>query len=138
MAEPTVVELTWKGGLVFEGRAADSGMLLDSDGKLGPSPVQALLLALAGCMAMDVAAILAKARLDLRGIHAHLSAERAPEPPRRVLRAGLHFKVEGDVAAERVERAIALSRDKYCSVWHSMREDIAFTTSFEVAKPSSS
>ena len=136
MAEPTVVDLTWKGGLVFEGRAADSGMRLDSEGKQGPSPVQALLLALAGCMAMDVAAILAKARLDLRGIRAHLTADRADEPPRRVVRVSLHFTVEGDVDAERVERAIALSHDKYCSVWHSMRQEIPFTTSFEVVKPS--
>jgi uncharacterized OsmC-like protein len=38
----------------------------------------------------------------------------------------------GDVPADRVQRAIALSRDKYCSVWHSLRQDITFTTSFEV------
>jgi putative redox protein len=132
LAEPTVVELTWKGGLLFEGQAADSGMVLDSDGKLGPSPVQALLLALAGCMAMDVAAILNKARLDVRGIKAHLTAGRADEVPRRVVKVAIHFTVEGDVAEDKIERAIALSREKYCSVWHSMRQDIPFTTSFTV------
>jgi putative redox protein len=41
----------------------------------------------------------------------------------------LHFEVTGDVPPERVERAIALSREKYCSVWHSLREDIALTVS---------
>jgi uncharacterized OsmC-like protein len=40
--------------------------------------------------------------------------------------------VTGDVPTERVERAIALSREKYCSVWHSLRADIAFTTAYEV------
>ncbi len=40
--------------------------------------------------------------------------------------------VRGDVPAAAVERAIALSRDKYCSVWHSMRQDIELTTTFEV------
>ena len=44
----------------------------------------------------------------------------------------LHFRLEGEVPAHAVERAIALSHDKYCSVWHSLRQDIAFETSFEV------
>src|SRR5262245_29001617 len=107
-------------------------MALDSEGKTGPSPVQALLLALASCMAMDVASILEKGRLDVRGIRARLSAERASEPPRRVLSAALHFTVEGNVPEDKIERAIALSREKYCSVWHSLREDIDFKTSFAV------
>jgi putative redox protein len=136
LAEPTIVDLTWKGGLVFEGAAADTGMVLDSDGKAGPSPVQTLLLALAGCMAMDVASILEKGRLDVRGIKARLVAERAEDHPRRVVKADLAFTVEGDAPDEKVERAIALSREKYCSVWHSMRQDIPFTTSFTVVKSS--
>jgi uncharacterized OsmC-like protein len=48
----------------------------------------------------------------------------------------LRFEVTGEAAgavpADKVERALALSREKYCSVWHSLRQDIAFTTSFEV------
>ena len=43
----------------------------------------------------------------------------------------LHFTIEGQVPREAIERAIALSRDKYCSVWHSMRQDIAFTVTFD-------
>ena len=48
------------------------------------------------------------------------------------MKVDLRFSVRGPVPADRVERAIALSREKYCSVWHSLRPDIAFTTSFEV------
>jgi putative redox protein len=136
LAEPTVVDLTWRGGLLFEGAAAHSGMVLESEGKAGPSPVQALLLALAGCMAMDVAAILNKARLDVRGLKVHLTADRAEDVPRRVVKVAIHFTVDGDVAEEKIERAIALSREKYCSVWHSMRQDIPFTTSFSVVRAS--
>ena len=44
----------------------------------------------------------------------------------------LHVTVEGDVPADAVERAVALSREKYCSVWHSMRQDIEFTTTHDV------
>ena len=45
----------------------------------------------------------------------------------------LHFTIEGAAPAEAIERAIALSREKYCSVWHSMRQDIDFQVTFERA-----
>lgn len=130
--EPTVIDLDWKGGLVFEGTGGASGMVLDSAGVAGPSPVQALAYALAGCMAMDVASILAKARLEVRGIRVHAEAQRSQEHPRRFVAVELRFSVAGDVPEDRLERAIALSREKYCSVWHSMRQDLPFTTSFSV------
>jgi putative redox protein len=44
----------------------------------------------------------------------------------------LRYRITGEVPPVAVERAIALSREKYCSVWHSLREDIAFTTSYEI------
>ena len=94
--------------------------------------MQALALALASCMAVDVVDIVVKGRHALRAFTADLTAERAPEPPSRFTAVALHFRVEGDVPAHAVERAIALSHDKYCSVWHSLRQDIAFATSFEV------
>ena len=53
-------------------------------------------------------------------------------PPRRFVTVDLHFIVEGDVPAAAIERALQLSRDKYCSVWQSLRQDIAFTTTCEV------
>ena len=127
---PVVVDLDWDGGLVFRGRAGTAAVVVDSDGQAGPSPVQALALALAGCMSVDVVHILQKGRQPLAGLHAHLAAERAPEDPHRLVRVDLRFRVTGDVPPDKVERAIALSREKYCSVWHSLRPDIAFTTSF--------
>jgi putative redox protein len=129
---PTVVELTWQGDLRFAGRAQDQELLLDGDGAAGVSPVQALCLSLAGCMAADVALILTKGRLPLSGLTARLEAERAPSDPRRLVRVHLRFVVQGAVPAEKVERALALSRETYCSVWHSLRPDIDFQTSFEL------
>ena len=126
------LDLTWDGDLRFTGEADGIQLTLDGDKKAGASPVQALAFALAGCMAADVVDILKKGRLPLRGLRAHLTAGRAPAPPRRLLTAALHFVVTGDVPPDRVERAIALSRETYCSVWHSLRPDIDFTTSFEV------
>ena len=84
-------------------------------------------------MAIDVVDILTKGRLPLKAFTARLDGQRAAEPPRRLTAVRLHFKVRGDVPPDRVERAIALSREKYCSVWHSLRQDIDFQTSFEIA-----
>ena len=129
---PTVVDLTWTGELVLSGTSGNASMTLDSAGVAGPSPVQALAFALAGCMTMDVAYILTKGRQPFRALRSHLVADRAPEDPHRIVRMHLQFTVEGDVPADAVARAIALSHEKYCSVWHSMRQDIVFTTTHDV------
>ncbi len=94
--------------------------------------MQALAFALAGCMAMDVVHVLAKGRSDLRGLRTDLTAERSPENPHRFTAVTLHFTVTGNVPEDKVERAIALSREKYCSVWHSMRQDIDLTVTYEI------
>lgn len=124
--------LSWSGDLRFAATAGSISLTLDSKGAQGPSPMQALALGLAGCMAIDVVDILQKGRHPLTGLDASLSGERAEEPPRRFVRVTLHYTVRGDVPPAAVERAIQLSRDKYCSVWHSMRQDIEFVTTFEV------
>ena len=129
---PTVAELRWQRDLVFEAASGTQRLTLDGDSDAGPSPVQTLAMSLAGCMAVDVAHILTKGRHDFRAIQARLVADRAPDAPHRFLKITLTFMVDGALAPEAVERAIALSHDKYCSVWHSMRQDIVFTTAFEV------
>ena len=68
----------------------------------------------------------------MTGLRISFSGERAPTPPRRFTRIALHFHVSGAVESDAVERAIAMSRETYCSVWHSMREDIDFVTSFDI------
>jgi putative redox protein len=132
---PVVVELSWDGDLRFKGKAGAAAVVLDSTSQEGPTPVQALAASLAGCMAMDVADILRKGRFDVQGIDLRLVAERPPDPPRYLKTVDLHLVVTGEVPQDRVERAIALSRERYCSVWHSLRSDIVFTTSFEVRPP---
>jgi putative redox protein len=130
---PTTLELVWTRELIFEGRSAHASMVLDSAGNAGPSPVQALAFALAGCMGMDVVYILQKGRYQLRGLKVSLVAERAQEDPHRVTAVSVEFAVTGDVPREQIQRAIDLSHEKYCSVWHSMRQDIPFTSRFTLA-----
>jgi len=132
MKAPTTLELTWDRDLIFHGQSADARITLDSAGKAGPSPVQALAFALAGCMGMDVVHILKKARLDLKGVRVALTAERAPEDPHRITAVTIDFAVAGDVPHAQVQRAIDLSHEKYCSVWHSMRQDIPFKSTFSI------
>jgi putative redox protein len=129
---PTIIDLTWLGDLRFGGRSDRASITLDSAGVAGPSPVEALGFALAGCMTTDVAHILTKGRHPLRALRSRLVADRAPDEPHRFVRMTLHVTVEGEVPAGAVERAIALSREKYCSVWHSMRQDIEFVTTHEL------
>jgi putative redox protein len=129
---PSVVDLVWEHDLVFGGRAGDLTLKLDSASIEGPSPMQSLALALAGCMAMDVVHVLKKGRHDLRGLSAQLVGERADEEPRRFTAIKLNYTVTGEVPKPAVERAIELSKEKYCSVWHSMRHDIPFDVTFTV------
>jgi putative redox protein len=130
---PTTLELVWTRDLIFEGRSAHASMVLDSAGEAGPSPVQALAFAVAACMGMDVVYILQKGRYQLRGLKVSLTAERAQDDPHRVTAVSVEFAVTGAVPREQVQRAIDLSHDKYCSVWHSMRQDIPFSSRFTLA-----
>jgi putative redox protein len=134
MEKPSVAtSLTWAGDLRFAASTRGGALTLDGDSRAGPSPVDALAASLAGCMAMDVVDILAKGRYTVHALEAKLVAERAASPPRRFLRVTLQFLVRGAVPASAIDRAINLSRDKYCSVWHSLRTDIELLTSYEVA-----
>jgi putative redox protein len=129
---PTVVDLIWTGNLEFAANLKNSAVIIDSNGITGPSPVDALGAALAGCMSVDLAHILTKGRHEFRALRTHMVAERAQEDPHRFVDVTLHFVIEGPVPREVIERAIALSREKYCSVWHSMRRDIALQVTFDI------
>ncbi len=129
---PLVAELIWDAGLRFGATSGPAAIVLDGDGAAGPSPMQLAAFGLAGCMAADVISILQKGRHPVTGLRASFTGARASEPPRRFLTVVLHFIVSGAVPNDAVDRAIALSREKYCSVWHSMRQDIDFVTTFDI------
>jgi putative redox protein len=130
---PVLAELTWIDALRFDVSSARITTVVDGDSDAGASPVQMLVIGLAACMSIDVVDIIRKGRHPLTGFHSAIVAQRAPEPPTRVVSAQLRFQIRGDVPAAAVERAIALSRDKYCSVWHSLRQDIQLTTGFDIS-----
>ncbi len=127
--------LRWTGeGLAFSGQVGSGPTVtIDSDAKAGPSSTDSLLLGLMGCMSIDVLMILQKGRVTVNSLETRAEAERAPEPPRYFTRVRLTFAVDGPSPEERVkvDRAIELSRDKYCSVLHSLRPDLEFETVVE-------
>jgi len=129
---PVKLELVWEHELVFAGKSGSVELRIDSDAVAGPSPMQALAFGLAGCMAMDVVHILKKGRHDLRGLRADLVGKRTDEQPRRFVSFDLKYTVTGDVPDDVVKRAIELSRDKYCSVWDSLRQDIELNVSHQI------
>jgi putative redox protein len=96
------------------------------------SPMQVLAYAVMGCMAMDVAHILEKGRHDLRGMTVTFEGERATEQPKRYTGMHLQFNITGAVPEDAVMRAIALSKDKYCSVYATIRPDLDFRTSVAI------
>jgi putative redox protein len=126
------VTLAWTGeGLRFEADHPSHNVFrTDGDGKTAHSPVQILLLSLAACTGADVVDILKKMRVPLNALEVVVEAERNEEHPRYVKAAHMRFIVRGVAEAnrEKVERAVELSHEKYCSVAHSLRQDIAFST----------
>lgn len=108
--------------------------VLDGNGRVGPSPMQLLLHSLAGCTSSDIVDILGKMRVPYDGLDLDVTASRADTPPRRYTAIHLHYRVAGvDREHEaKVRRAVDLSLETYCSVVHSLREDIPVTVSVEL------
>ncbi len=117
-----------------------SGHLLAMDGapdgggrNLAPRPMETVLAGTGGCTAYDVVLILRRGRHDVRGCQVKVSAERADVDPKVFTKIHMHFVVSGrDLAAAAVERAIALSHEKYCSASIMLGKTAGITTSFEL------
>ncbi|MDD2927164.1 OsmC family protein [Rhodoferax sp.] len=102
---------------------------------LAPRPLELLLAGTGGCTAYDVVLILKRGRHDVRGCSVRLEADRAETEPKVFTRINMHFTVSGKgVPASAVERAIAMSHDKYCSASVMLGKTAQITTSFEVVE----
>ncbi len=100
---------------------------------LAPRPMETVLAGAGGCTAYDVVLILKRGRHDVRGCSVRLDADRAETDPKVFLKINMHFTVTGKgIPALAVERAIAMSHDKYCSATIMLGKTAAITTSFEL------
>lgn len=118
--------------LVMDG-AADESQPANGGQNLAPRPMETVLAGTGGCTAYDVVLILKRGRHDVRGCSVKLSAERANADPKVFTKIHLHFSVTGKgVPAAAVERAVAMSHDRYCSATIMLARTAEITTSFEV------
>ena|ERR1035437_10216123 len=126
----------WKQGKIFEGIAENGNtVLFDADPAHahGPSPMEAVLMALCGCTSVDVVSILEKKRQPLTGLRVTATAEQAESAPRVFTRIMLTYAVRGRLSRKAVEDAVALSKNKYCSVSQMLEK--AATIEYEIVFP---
>ena len=125
MSAPSV-RLRWSEALIFTGGADGPEITVDSAGVLGLSPTQLLLTSLAGCMGVDIRMILEKSRVPVDFLEILVEGDRVSTEPRRFESLRLTCRVRGPEEGDqpKLERAVQLSRDKYCSVLHTLRPDL--------------
>lgn len=126
------LSLEWKGDLKFVNSAGSPAIELHSSTPGVTSPPQALAYAVMACMAMDVVHVIQKGRQPLEAMTVKFEGARAQEHPRRFIWMAMDFQITGQVDDAVVQRAIDLSRTKYCSVWNTVRPDVELRTSFTV------
>ena len=120
--------------LVMDG-APDADKPDNGGANLAPRPMETVLAGTGGCTAYDVVLILKRGRHDVRGCSVKLTSERASTDPKVFTKIHMHFVVTGKgLTASAVERAIAMSHDKYCSATIMLGKTAQITTSFEVSQ----
>lgn len=118
--------------LVMDG-APDGDKPENGGANLAPRPMETVLAGTGGCTAYDVVLILKRGRQDVQGCSVKLTSERAATDPKVFTKIHMHFVVTGkDLTANTVERAIAMSHEKYCSATIMLGKTAEVTTSFEI------
>ena len=126
---------TGSGHVLMMDGAPDAAKPENGGQNLAPRPMETVLAGTGGCTAYDVVMILKRGRHDVRGCSVKLTTERAQTDPKVFLQLHMHFVITGKgIPAAAVERAIAMSHDKYCSASIMLGKTAEITSSFEVAE----
>ena len=136
MAEQMQASVSWLEDDCFVGLTpSGKRVVLDCAGAQAsaPSPMEMVLVSLGSCSSVDVVSILKKARQQVTGCEVKITAQRADEAPRVFTAIHLHFIVSGEnISSRHVERAVALSADKYCSVAKMLEGRVTISHSFDI------
>jgi putative redox protein len=131
--------IKWVEGRTFIGESGSGhnvvlGTAFGPEGRTpGPSPMELVLIGTGGCSAFDVVHILEKGREAVEDCIVEIDADRADQDPKVFTRIHMHFVVKGrGLATHKVERAVALSIEKYCSASAMLAKTAAITHDFEV------
>jgi putative redox protein len=136
-------KISWlaSAGMAFMAETG-TGHILNMDGapeaggrNLAPRPMELMLAGAGGCTAFDVVLILQRSRQNVLGCEVTLQAERADTDPKVFTKINMHFIVKGNnLDPSKVERAIQLSHDKYCSATAMLGKTAEITHSFEIVQ----
>lgn len=130
-------DTVWQKDSLFDGHS-HSGHTLHFDGSPehthGMSPMEAVLTSLCGCTSVDVVSILKKKREPITGLTVSAESEQAPDPPRVFTRIHLTYTIHGNVSRESAERAVTLSKTKYCSVSKMLEHTAKIDYSIEIIR----
>lgn len=140
MPEQTQVFLRWQGGLRFEAETGSGHrIVMDSPSRpehAGPGPMELVLAGVAGCTAMDVAAILEKMRQPLSRLEVAIVGARAETHPKYYTAITIVYHLWGEgLQLEKVQRAVELSHQTYCSALASLRPDCRVESRIELHTP---
>jgi len=125
--------LTWEKDLVFTARVRGYAIDFDAEVKEGCIPTDTLLMSIPGCLAIDVVLFLKKMRAEIMRFEIETIGERNPVPPKYFTAVHLKIKIAGKgITPKKMDRAIALSQEKYCSVYHSLRKDMDIRVSYVI------
>jgi putative redox protein len=126
---------TGSGHTIMMDGAPDEAKPENGGMNLAPRPLETVLVGTGGCTAYDVVLILKRGRHAVQGCTVKLTAERADTDPKVFTKIHMHFTVTGKaLPATAVERAIAMSHDKYCSASIMLAKTADITTSFELVE----
>lgn len=124
------IKVNWTGKMAFTGENP-SGHVVKMDASetmggedTGARPTELLLNAVAGCTGIDIISILQKMRLNPTSFNIEVKGNRKQDHPKSFTTIQIHYALEGNLPEDRVVRAITLSKDKYCSVAHSLNAQI--------------
>ena len=102
----------------------------------GCSPTETFLLSVGGCLSIDVVHILRKMKCEIDAYEMSVEGERNADPPQYYKSFKLMIRIAGKgITPRKIERAIFLSREKYCSVYHSIRKDIEMRVEYKIESP---
>jgi putative redox protein len=123
--------LTWENDLVFTARIRGYQFEYDAKAAEGCFPTDTLLMSVAGCLGIDVVMFLQKMRAEIREFEIETSGERNPTPPQYFKSIEIIINISGKgITSKKLDRAISLSQEKYCSVYHSLRKDMDVTVRY--------
>lgn len=125
--------LTWEKDLVFTARIRGYQFEYDAKSAEGCWPTDTLLMSLAGCLAIDVVSFLQKMKAVIKGFETEITGERNPVPPQYFKSMDIKIHIAGSgITSKRLDRAISLAQEKYCSVYHSLRKDMKVTVGYVI------